>query len=132
MKVYGKCKNCKQEIPYRTAAYTRVEFAMKDGETKKLTCKNCQEKNDFKVDQLYAKPSKTAQLMAGLIFLIGTPLLWLLINHIFASSKNNYVVYIIGGFMLVPVIAFAIINKQDQARVSNFNRRKLKGRVHNL
>ena len=67
-----------------------------------------------------------------LIFLIGTPLLWLLINPIFASSKNNYVVYIIGGFMLVPVIAFAIINKQDQARVSNFNRRKLKGRVHNL
>ena len=36
MKVYGKCKSCKNEIGYRTNANTRVEFAMQDGEIKKM------------------------------------------------------------------------------------------------
>ena len=40
MKVYGKCKSCKNEIGYRTNANTRVEFAMEDGEIKEVAqCK---------------------------------------------------------------------------------------------
>lgn len=132
MKVFGKCKNCSQEIFCSTAANTRVEFAMKDGEYKEIECKNCKTKNKLHVDQLYAKPSKIAQLIAGLIFLIGTPLCFLLINPIFESSRNHYVIYIVGGFLLIPVFAYAVINKQDLNRVSSFNRRKLKGRIHNI
>jgi hypothetical protein len=132
MKVYGKCKNCKNEVSYRTGANTRVEFAMRDGEIKNLECKICKNSNEFHIDQLYAKPSKSAQLIAGLVFLFGTPLTWILINPVFESSRNHYVIYIIGGFLLIPVFAFAVLNKQDQRRVSEFNRRKLKGRVHNL
>jgi hypothetical protein len=32
MKIYGKCKNCQNEIGYSTSANTRVEFAMQDGD----------------------------------------------------------------------------------------------------
>lgn len=132
MKIYGKCKNCQNEIGYSTNANTRVEFAMQDGENKTLNCKKCGMKTEFHVDELFTKESKIAQIGAGLIFFIGTPLMFLFVNPIFTGSRNHYVIYIVGGFLLVPVIAYGIIKKQDQTRVSSFNRRKLKGRIHNI
>lgn len=132
MKVYGKCKKCETEIGYSTSANTRVEFAMHDGEKKTLTCKNCGTKTEFHVDELYTKESKIAQIAAGLILLVGTPFIFLFVNPIFSESRNHYSVYIVGGFLLVPVIAYGIIKKQDQTRVNSFNRKKLKGRIHNI
>ena len=132
MKVYGKCKKCKTEIGYSTSANTRVEFAMQDGENKTLNCKTCGIKTEFHVDELYTKESKIAQIGAGLIFLIGTPLMFFFVNPIFSGNRNHYVIYVVGGFLLVPVIAYGIIKKQDQTRVSSFNRSKLKGRIHNI
>jgi ribosomal protein S27E len=132
MKVYGKCPKCESEITCSTNANTRVEFAMQDGEDKTLTCKNCGTTTAFHVDNLYAKESRIAQIGAGLIFLIGTPLMFFAVNPIFTGSRNHYVIYVVGGFLLVPVVAYGIIKKQDQIRVSSFNRRSLKGRIHNI
>ncbi len=117
MKVYGKCKNCKNEIDYSTSRSTRVEFAMKDGENITLNCKNCGTANEFYVDELYAKESKITQIVAGLIFLIGTPLSFLFIGLIYS---------------LIPVIIFGIMLKKDRMRVNYFNRLNLKGRIHNI
>lgn len=127
MKVYGKCKSCSHEIAYRTNAHTRVEFAMQDGEIKKLNCKNCGTNTEFHVDKLYAIPSKRTQIIAGLTFLFGIPVILILLNVIYYNSEY----YIIGGFF-VPLVVFIILNRQDQTRVNDFNRRKLKGRVHNI
>ncbi|VXC37247.1 hypothetical protein [Maribacter litoralis] len=132
MKVYGKCLQCSNEIAYATSANTRVEFAMQDGEIIKLTCKNCGKINEFHVDKLHAKQSNLAKIGAGIIFLIGTPLMFLFVSPIFSESRNHYVILIIGGFLIIPVIAYGIIKKQDQVRVSSFNRKKLKGRIHNI
>ena len=131
MKVYVKCPKCENELGYSTNANTRVEFAMQDGENKKLTCKNCGRTTDFHVDELNAKESNLAKIGAGLIFLIGTPLMFLFVSPIFTGSRNHYIIFIVGGFLLVPVVAYGIIKKQDQVRVSSFNRKKLKGRIHN-
>ncbi len=101
-------------------------------ENKKLTCKKCGRTTDFHVDELNAKESNLAKIGAGLIFLIGTPLMFLFVSPIFTGSRNHYVIFIVGGFLLVPVVAYGIIKKQDQVRVSSFNRKKLKGRIHNI
>ncbi|KAB1160480.1 hypothetical protein F7018_00975 [Tenacibaculum aiptasiae] len=132
MKIYGKCKNCETEIGFSTSANTRVEFAMQDGENKILNCKNCGIKTKFHVDELFTKESKIAQIGAGLILLIGTPLIFLSLNLVFNGNWNHYVIYAIGGFLLVPIITYEIIKKQDQTRVNSFNRSKLKGRIHNI
>jgi hypothetical protein len=129
MKIFGRCKNCKNEVPFSTRSTTRFDLAMKSGESKTLYCKKCGIKGDFHVDDLYTKESKIAQIGAGLILLIGTPLIFFSINGIFIESRNHYMIYILGGFLLVPVIVYSIINKQDQTRVSSFNRNKLKGRI---
>ena len=132
MKVFVKCKSCSKEISYNTNSYTRVEFAMQEGDLKQLACNHCNETYDFEVDEFYAKHSKIAQIIAGLVFLIGTPSAFLLLSTIFNHSKSHYVVYVVGGLLLVPIIVYIIINKQDQTRVSDFNRRKLRGRIHNI
>ncbi|MFC4722787.1 hypothetical protein ACFO5O_10670 [Geojedonia litorea] len=117
---------------YSTNANTRVEFAMQDGENKTLTCKNCGIKIEFIVDELYAKESKIAQIGAGLIFLIGTPIMLLFVSPIFSESRAHYVIYVVSGFLLIPVIVYGVIKKQDRDRVNSFNRSKLKGRIHNI
>lgn len=124
MKVYGKCKNCTTEIGYSTNSYTRVEFAMQDGETKKLNCKNCGTNTNFHVDELYAKSSKMPYLVGTLAVL--TSIIIVLYFLFLTDSK-----YIIVSFGL-PLVIYIILTKQDQKRVSDFNRRKLKGRVHNI
>ncbi|MFO7656769.1 MAG: hypothetical protein R6W78_06855 [Bacteroidales bacterium] len=132
MKVYGKCISCKTEIGFSTNANTRIEFSIQEGENKTLKCKNCGTKTEFHADELFMKESKIAQIGAALILLIGTPLIFFFINPIFTGSHNHYVIYVVGGFLLVPVIVYGIIKKQDQTRVSSFNRNNLKGRIHNI
>tara|TARA_B100000949_G_C14242337_1_gene434169 strand:- start:57 stop:434 length:378 start_codon:yes stop_codon:yes gene_type:complete len=124
MKVYGKCKSCENEIGYRTNANTRVEFAMQDGETKKMNCKNCGTNTEFHVDELYAQRSKMPYLIVGLTIL--TIIIITLYFIFFSDSK-----YVIIAFGL-PLAIYLILTKQDQTRVSDFNRRKLKGRTHNI
>ena len=132
MKIYGKCKKCKQEIGFKSYSPTRVEFAMNEGEKKILDCKSCGAKSEIHVDQLYAKESKLAKIISGLIFLVGTPLIILLTFPVLSRSRNHYVILIVGGLLLLPVIAYSIIKRQEQTRVSAFNRSKLKGRIHNI
>ena len=131
MKVYGKCKECKNEIGFWTYSGTRVDMAMNHGETKTLRCKNCGTHNEFHVDELTAKESKMARIIAGLILIIGTPLLFFIIPLILTRSSSHYTYFIVGGFLLVPVVVYQLIRKQDQERVSAFNRHKLKGRNPN-
>lgn len=132
MKVYGKCKNCQSEIEYSTSENTRVEFAMRVGENKTLNCKSCNTTSDFHVDELYAKESKIAQIGAGIVSLIGIPLVFFVVNPVFTSSENNNSFYVVGGFLLTPIVIYGIFKNQDQNRVNSFNRHKLKGRIHNL
>jgi hypothetical protein len=126
MKVYGNCKKCKQEIGFSTNANTRVEFAMQDGENKTLTCKNCGIKTEFRVNELYAKESKIAQIGAGLIFLIGTPIMFYFVSPIFMGNNARIVIYAVGSFILIPVLIYRVIKDQDRIRVNSFNRNKLK------
>jgi hypothetical protein len=132
MKIYGKCNSCENENGFWSNSSTRVQFAMNEGEIKKITCKNCNANNEIHVDELYAKKSKLAQILAGLMLIVGTPLTLFFILPALSGTRNNYLIYIIGGLLLVPVIIYGMMNKQDQTRVSSFNRNKLKGRVPNI
>lgn len=127
MKVYGKCDKCSHEIVFHTTAQTRVELAMQHDEHILLTCNNCRFEKKFHVNNIYTKPSIFLHLIAGLVFLIGTPLLFILIFPILSKSNiNNYVVYAIGGILIVPFYIYKILKQQDQRRVNSFNRYKLK------
>lgn len=124
MIVYGKCKSCKNEIGCQTNANTRVEFAMQDGETKKMNYKNCGTNTEFHVDELYAKRSNMPYLIVALAVLTTI----IITLYFLFFSDSEYVIITFG----LPLVAYLILTKQDQIRVSAFNKRKLKGRTHNI
>ncbi|MFH4964966.1 hypothetical protein V8G69_08180 [Gaetbulibacter sp. M235] len=126
MKLFAVCPKCKNEISFNSIHKTRVEFAMNDGETKTLNCKICEYKNTFKINELYAKESKIAQIIAGLIFFIGTPFLLFYAKTILIKMGTLKLTLIIGSFMLIPALIYKTILKEDRIRVNTFNRGRLK------
>lgn len=130
MKVFGKCKGCQEEVSFATQAYTRVEFAMKDGDHKTLNCKNCGTNTKFHVDELYAKHSPMALFVGLSTFLICIAIT--LYSYTMVSVSHRALSAMIGGNLVLPMTVYLILKKQDERRVSSFNNRKLKGRIHNI
>ncbi len=124
MKVYGKCKSCKAEIGYQTDANTRVEFAMQEGETITMNCKNCGTNTKFQVDALYTKHSNKPIITASLVVLTGV----IFILYLLFFAESDYVFIAFG----LPFVIYFVLKKQDQTQVSDFNKRKVKGRIHNV
>ena len=70
MKLYGNCKNCKSEIKFNFYGSTRVDYAMKEGDFKELKCESCGSENKIHINDVKAKKSKIAMIIALSIFLI--------------------------------------------------------------
>ncbi|MDO7171875.1 hypothetical protein [Mariniflexile sp. AS56] len=126
MKLFATYSNCKHEINFSSNYNTRVELAMYDGEIKTLNCKNCNLNSNFKVNELYAKESKTALIIASLILIIGTPILIYYIPMFLLRHGGLYSTLAIASFFLIPVIVYSNILKEERIRVNTFNRDWLK------
>lgn len=130
MKLTTKCNKCGQEIKTNSWSNDRVELAMTKGEYFELTCKNCNTIDKYHVDSLSASPSRFAQIVALLIFIVGTPTLLFFIWEPLWSLTWSYGILAIAGLLLIPVTVHGLILKDVQRRVSSFNRHKLKGLGH--
>ncbi|MFD0836780.1 hypothetical protein ACFQ0I_13460 [Mariniflexile aquimaris] len=122
MKLFATCLKCKHELSFNSDHKTRVEFVMHEGKIKVIECYNCHHKNLFIVNDLYAKKSKLAFVIASIIFLVGTPFLIYYIPIFLLKNGGIYSSLIIGGFMLIPIIVYSTILKEDRIRVNTFNR----------
>ncbi|MFZ7132678.1 MAG: hypothetical protein ACOWWR_10005 [Eubacteriales bacterium] len=92
-----------------------------NGDFVKLECKNCKQTGKYKIDNLKARESKTAMIIGILIFLIGTPIILILLwNYIWGAGI--YGVICLLSIVLVPSIIYGIINKNEINRVRIFNR----------
>ena len=122
MKVYTKCKKCKSDISFSTWETDRVGLKMSKGESIKLTCKKCNFSANYAIDDFKAKESKIAHLIALLVFLIGTPILFILLWDKMFKTNNIYTIYGLVIPLIIPSIIFTIISRNDRLRVSSFNR----------
>ncbi|MFB6320728.1 hypothetical protein [Saccharicrinis sp. FJH54] len=121
MKLYIKCSECKKEISFWTWSPEKVDLKMIHGDKIELKCKSCNSIKKYYIDNLRAKKSKIALLMASSIFILGTPItLILLWDYIWQSGLYGaFVLILIIG---IPSTIYGIINKNDSQRVSLFNR----------
>ena len=122
MRLFTKCKNCNQEILFRSDSNTRVELEMEKGEKIALNCFHCNEKNNYIVNDIYSKPSKVLRVSGPLFFLIGTPILaiWMYYNipkEAFFHFKTGFMFGLLG----VPLAAAQILANRDRVRVNSFN-----------
>ena len=130
MKLYAECTHCENEVEFRLKAGTRIELLRKVGEDFELTCDYCGQKFEQHVDQIYAKRSKFLRLLAILIFLVGTPAVGFAVNPTVLNNINA--VYVYGLFLTIPVAIYGLIIQQDQRRVSDFNRNKVRGHISSI
>lgn len=122
MKVYTKCDKCKTDISFSTWATDRVVLKMSKGNSVRLTCKKCDYSENYLIDGLKAKESKIALLIALLVFLVGTPILFVLLWDLLFRTNNIYTIFGLFGTLIIPSTIFSIISKNDRLRVNSFNR----------
>ena len=100
---------------------TRVDLKMKLGDKIEISCKKCNRTDRYSINDLKARESKIAALIGLVILVIGTPIiLFFLWDFIWQSG-------LYGAFGLILIVGipgsiFMIINKNEQNRVSSFNR----------
>ena len=122
-----KCKNCKEQIHYKTNSSDKVEFAMKNGEFVELQCKKCGVKVKYHIDSFYAKSNKLSLIIATIIFLLGTPVTLYLVWDKITNSGCVLCITIIFIPIIIPSLIYGIMIKNDRIRVNAFNRHKIKG-----
>nr|WP_314556659.1 hypothetical protein [uncultured Capnocytophaga sp.] len=115
MRVFLKCKNCGYENSCATETTSRVEFAMQEGEYKKITCKNCNYSHQYQPNDFYAKTSKVPQIIALSSFVVGMTLL--IYSYITSFDGIGW-----GMLILIPSIIYIFFIKEETRRVSGFNR----------
>ncbi len=123
MKVFTKCPHCTSEYAEKTLCDTRAELAKEKGNSFQVNCNSCGKSFKVHVNDLRARKSGAAGLAAIIIFAISVPfagyMIWTIGMGIFAYIS-------ITGVLLAPSVAFVLINKQEQVRVSSFNRLTVK------
>lgn len=122
MKVYTRCEKCKSDISFSTWETDRIGLKMSKGNSLNLTCRKFNYSGNYAIDDFKAKESKIAHLIALLIFIIGTPILFVLLWDKMFKTNNIYTIFILVIPLIIPSTIFAIISRNDRLRVSSFNR----------
>lgn len=81
----------------------------------------------YHVNEIKASGSKVAQIAGLLIFIAGTPLVFLWIWDYFFRFAY---IYVIAGLVLmigVPYIIYSLIEKEQRKKVRQFNNYKVRG-----
>ena len=126
MNLYWKCPTCSEENKKRTFYHTRTDVAMREGEIQDLKCTACNKTNPIPVDDFVAKKSNLALIVAGSIGFFGSIAVFWVFFYLVEGFSTRTSLYFVGGYMLVPVVVYQMILKQDQDRVNSFNRHKFK------
>lgn len=125
MFVQTKCNNCKEQISIWTWSEDRVRFAMEKGENFTLTCKKCNDSSKYHVNNFTAEPNKYVLLIAGIIFLIATPLIGYFIYDYLFRMAWIYAIVAVLGVLLIPVTVYGLLLRDDRNKCNSFNRTKM-------
>jgi len=121
MYVYGKCKSCKHSLRFKTEAPTRIELAMRNGEYIGCTCPSCSLVQQQHVNSFRATYSKIPQLLAGIIFGIGTLGGLYFGFFVLENVRNHYLAYGACSLLLIPGLVYTILHEDERRRVNAFN-----------
>ena len=122
MNLYFKCQYCKIENRFKSDSVTRVEFAMKNGKTKQLSCNSCHKTSTYHINQCYTKESKSLVIFSGLIFLLGSIVGVYILIEMIIDLKTTIGIAVVASGLLIPIWIYTIIKKEDRRRVITFNR----------
>lgn len=118
MKLTTKCNKCGNQVKTSTWSNDRAELARSKGEYLELSCNNCNTVEKYHVDNLFASPSRLAQIVAFLIFILGTPILLFFIWEPLWTLTLSYAIIAIAGLLLLPITVW--IDIKGRSKKSKF------------
>ncbi len=121
MRLIVNCKHCRKEIRVRKSATDRGALAREEGDQIVLDCGTCSRKDSYHVNEVRAQESKIIAVVALLVFVFGTAIIMYELKAYFFLPNNPYNAISIGGILLIPVVVYGLLMKQERDRVSLFN-----------
>ncbi len=121
MRLIANCKHCREEIRLRKSVNDRGELAREEGDQLMLECGKCSRKETYHVNEVRAQESKTVAISALLVFVFGTAIIGYELKAYFFLPNNPYSAISIGGALLIPVVVYGLLMKQERDKVSLFN-----------
>ena len=122
MRLLARCHRCGGPLPFSTPAADRAELSRIHGSHIDLTCRKCGHKDLYSVNELQAVENKLLRILALILFLGGTPLLWFLILKYAGSSRNIYFYAGLIALSGIPLAVFSILLKEQGKKIRRFNR----------
>lgn len=82
MKLYTKCKHCKEDILVKSSSNTRPELRSEQGDTTKYKCSKCNRFSDRHVNEVRARVNADVVAGGALLGIAVTGVLWFLLGAI--------------------------------------------------
>jgi hypothetical protein len=120
MRLFSICPQCNKEFTINTRASDRFILARKLGEEFPINCTECGSRLGVHVNEVKAEENKIMSLLAGIIFLAGTIILFIwLWEYLFRTSAYGVLSFI--GVLMIPYFVYGGINRSQRERVKYFN-----------
>ncbi len=125
MILQSKCHNCGNSIRFFSFASDRWELSKLKSFTKiDLKCRKCGQKDKYDINDIFAK-SKIIQILALVIFVLGTPLILYLLWDFIWTFRNVYAVAVMTSIILTPSTIYIIMTKNIERKQMTFNQNKI-------
>jgi len=82
MKLFTKCKYCKEDILIKSNSNTRPELRSEIGDTAKYKCKKCNQTTERHVNEVRARVNEGVIMWGALLGVAVTGILWFLLGAI--------------------------------------------------
>ncbi len=121
MKLYTKCKQCKQEVHFTFSGSDRFQLARKLGKEIFLDCKSCGTRSSYEPNEISAEESTRIDFIATIILIGGTIALFMLVWKYITRTNDIWVIANFAAVLGTPFLIYQAISKSQRDRVRYFN-----------
>jgi hypothetical protein len=125
MKLIVKCNKCRQENKAPHHVNNRIDYAKQYGDNFLLTCKFCNETDEYHVDDIKAVDYSFVEIIKNRLIVFA-------IIFVITLVLGFFVVGIAGAMissLVATMISIVYTKKNNSSKNLTFNKHKLKGRV---
>lgn len=125
MKLIVKCNKCRHENKAPHHVNNRIDYAKQYGDNFSLTCKSCNETDEYHVDDIKAVDYTFGEIFKNRLIVFAIIFVVTLVLGFFVIGVAGAVIV----SLIATLISMGLAKKNNSSKNLTFNKHKLKGRV---
>lgn len=125
MKLIVKCNKCRHENKAPHHENNRIDYAKQYGDNFSLTCKSCNETDEYHVDDIKAVDYTFGEIFKNRLIVFAIIFVVTLVLGFFVIGVAGAVIV----SLIATLISMGLAKKNNSSKNLTFNKHKLKGRV---